>query len=58
MIHYAQQLNPMMPIIFEKGYDGLSLGRGFFERALYRATLKAWENELANKTIWDGDKSY
>ncbi len=58
MIHYAQQLNPMMPIIFEKGYDGLSLGGGFFERALYRATLKAWENELANKTIWDGDKSY
>jgi len=58
MIHYAQQLNPMMPVLFEKGYDGLSLQGGHFERALYRATLKAWESELASKTIWDGDKSY
>ncbi len=58
MIHYAQQLNPMMPVLFEKGYDGLSLEGGFFERALFRGTLKAWEHELASKTIWDGDKSY
>ena len=58
MIHYAQQLNPMMPILFKKGYDGLSLRGGFFERALYRATLKNWEKELDNKIIWDGDKSY
>jgi len=58
MIHYAQQLNPMMPVLFEKGYDGLSLEGGFFERALFRGTLKAWEHELAGKTIWDGDKSY
>ena len=58
MIHYAQQLSPMMPVLFEKGYDGLSLQGGFFERALYRATLKAWESELSSKTIWDGDKSY
>ena len=58
MIHYAQQLNPMMPVLFKKGYDGLSLQGGFFECALYRATLKAWESELSSKTIWDGDKSY
>jgi len=47
-----------MPVLFEKGYDGLSLEGGFFERALFRGTLKAWEHELAGKTIWDGDKSY
>ena len=40
MVHYAQQLRPMMPILVEKGYDGLSLAGGHFERALYRATLK------------------
>jgi hypothetical protein len=43
MVHYAQQLRPMMPILVEKGYDGLSLEGGHFERALYRATLKAVE---------------
>lgn len=58
MIHYAQQLSPMMPVLFEKGYDGLSLDGGYFERALYRATLKAWENQLAENIIWNGDKSY
>ncbi len=59
MMHYAQQLHPMMPVLFEKGYDGLSLDGGFFERALYRATLTAWEEDvLVRKTIWNGDKSY
>jgi alanine dehydrogenase len=58
MTHYAQQLNPMMPVLFEKGYDGLSLDGGYFERALYRATLKAWEDHLANNIIWNGDKAY
>lgn len=42
MTHYAQQLEPFMEILFDKGYDGLSLGGTYFERALYRATLKAW----------------
>ena len=42
MAHYAQQLSPMMPVLFEKGYDGLSLEGSFFERALFRGTLKAW----------------
>lgn len=58
MMHYGQQLNPMMPVLFDKGYDGLSLDGEYFERALYRATLKAWEDQVARKTIWNGDKSY
>lgn len=32
-------------VLFEKGYDGLSLDGMYFERALYRAILKAWMNE-------------
>ena len=58
MMHYGKQLNPMMPVLFEKGYDGLSLEGGYFERALYRATLKAWEDQVKRKTLWNGDKSY
>jgi len=42
MMHYAQQLEPFMEVLFEKGYDGLSSDGLYFERALYRATLKAW----------------
>jgi len=46
MTHYAQQLEPFMEVLFEKGYDGMSLNGSYFERALYRATLKAWlQNE-------------
>ncbi len=41
MTHYAQQLRPLMRVLFEKGYDGLSLNGGYFEKALYRGTLKA-----------------
>ena len=44
MTHYGQQLNPMMPVLFAKGYDDLSLKGSYFERALYRATLRGWEN--------------
>lgn len=57
MTHYGQQLNPMMPVLFKKGYDDLSLEGGFFERALYRGTLKAWENQLSSDFLWNGDKS-
>ena len=57
MNHYGQQLAPMMPVLFEKGYDGLSLDGGFFERALYWATLKAWEGQGEPKFIWNGDHS-
>jgi alanine dehydrogenase len=42
MRHYAQQLEPLMKPLLEKGYDGLSPEGSFFERALYRATLRAW----------------
>jgi len=45
MTHYAQQLDPFMEVLFEKGYDGLSPEGTYFERALYRATLKAWLDE-------------
>ncbi len=58
MMHYGKQLNPMMPVLFKKGYDGLALDGEYFERALYRATLKAWEDQMAHQTIWNGDKSY
>jgi alanine dehydrogenase len=42
MRHYAQQLEPLMEVLVEKGYDRLSLKGGYFERALYRATLHAF----------------
>jgi alanine dehydrogenase len=57
MNHYGQQLAPMMPGLFKKGYDGLSLEGDFFERALYRATLKAWESQVEPQFIWNGDHS-
>lgn len=42
MRHYAQQLEPLFEPLIAKGYDGLSLGGGYFERALCRATLRHW----------------
>ena len=42
MRHYAEQLEPLMEALLAKGYDGLSPEGGYFERALYRATLRAW----------------
>jgi len=42
MRHYAQQLEPFMEVLFENGYDNLSLNGSYFERALCRATLKEW----------------
>jgi alanine dehydrogenase len=43
MRHYAQQMEPLLDVLLEKGYDSLSLGGGYFERALYRATLQGWQ---------------
>jgi alanine dehydrogenase len=40
MNHYAHQLEPLVEVLFEKGYEGLSLEGEYFERALYRGTLK------------------
>jgi alanine dehydrogenase len=42
MRHYAHQLEPLLYHLVKKGYDGLSLKGDYFERAIYRATLKAW----------------
>ena len=42
MRHYAHQLENLMEVLLEKGYDHLSIEGGYFERALYRGTLKAW----------------
>lgn len=42
MMHYAQQLEPCIEVLFDRGYEGLSLDGTYFERALYRATLKSW----------------
>jgi alanine dehydrogenase len=42
MLHYASQLKPLMQALLAVGYDGLSLDGGYFERALYRASLEAW----------------
>ena len=42
MRHYAQQLMPLLEPLLHKGYDRLSPTGGYFERAIYRATLRAW----------------
>ena len=47
MSHYAQQLEPLVEVLFEKGYDGLSPQGTYFERALYRGTLTAWLHDAA-----------
>jgi alanine dehydrogenase len=45
MLHYARQMEPLMEVLIRKGYDGLKPTGEYFERALYRATLKAWLGE-------------
>jgi alanine dehydrogenase len=43
MRHYARQLTPLLQVLLEKGYDDLRLNSAnYFERALYRGTLKAF----------------
>ncbi len=49
MRHYGQQLEPLMYHLVKKGYDGLSIRGDYFERALYRGTLKAWLQDEADK---------
>ena len=39
MDHYARQMTPLMEELLTKGYNGLSLEGGYFERTLYRARL-------------------
>jgi hypothetical protein len=57
MTHYAQQLEPLREVLINKGYDGLSPNGTYFERALYRATLKAWMHgdEEQPQTIREAD---
>jgi alanine dehydrogenase len=50
MRHYGHQLEPLMYHLVKKGYDGLSIAGDYFERALYRATLKAWLQGEADKS--------
>jgi hypothetical protein len=42
MQHYARQLEPLMQVLLKTGYEGLSLD-GITERALFRASLKGWQ---------------
>lgn len=57
MTHYAQQLEPFVEVLFEKGYDGLFSDGTYFERALYRASLKAWlqNEEISSKSRRETD---
>ena len=51
MQHYARQLEPLVYHLFTKGYEGISIHGDYFERALYRGTLKAWLQGEADKEI-------
>lgn len=42
MRHYAQQLEPLLETLLQCGYDNLSPDGQYFERALYRGSLKGW----------------
>jgi hypothetical protein len=42
MRHYGQHLEPLMEVLAQKGYAALAPGGGYFERALYRGSLRAW----------------
>jgi alanine dehydrogenase len=42
MLHYAKQLEPLMKVLLERGYNKLRSEGDYFERALYRASLRAW----------------
>jgi alanine dehydrogenase len=50
MRHYAHQLEPLIYHLVKKGYDGISIEGDYFERALYRGTLKAWLRDEADKS--------
>ena len=51
MQHYARQLHPLMYHLFTKGYDGISIHGDYFERALYRGTLKAFLQGEVDATL-------
>jgi hypothetical protein len=51
MRHYARQLEPLMYHLSRKGYDSISINGDYFERALYRGTLKAWLKGEADAAV-------
>jgi alanine dehydrogenase len=51
MRHYAQQLEPLMEVLVAKGYHDLAADGGYFERALYRASLPGWLASGAAHTL-------
>lgn len=51
MQHYARQLEPLVYHLLKKGYDGISIHGDYFERALYRGTLKAWLQGEADAAV-------
>lgn len=51
MRHYARQLQSLMYHLFKKGYDGISIYGDYFERALYRGTLKAFLQGEVDSTL-------
>jgi len=51
MLHYGQQLEPLMKVLLEKGYENLSLDGDYFERALYRATLHGFESTVVKALV-------
>ncbi|MEA4910427.1 MAG: hypothetical protein VB089_22590 [Anaerolineaceae bacterium] len=42
MRHYGQQLLPLMEVLAHVDYEQLNPNGSYFERALYRATLREW----------------
>lgn len=50
MAHYGKQLTPLLRRLRIKKYGGLSMEGDFFERALYRGTLKYWLASQSNTT--------
>ncbi len=50
MRHYGYQIERVIYHLVKKGYDGLSIDGDYFERAIYRATLKAWLQDEADKS--------
>jgi hypothetical protein len=43
-------LKPLLSRLVNKSYDGISLKGDYFERAIYRGTLKAWLRDGAERT--------
>jgi len=49
MRHYGRQLLPLMEVLAETDYDDLSPEGNYFQRALYRATLRGYLNAISER---------